>query len=655
MKPQIITRYKIITLCCLLFLSFPLSAQSNEDDEDVDVIAVTALRVEKRLKDTPVTVEVITQEEIVQSGASDVSDILEDYGILYGSNAMGDSISLQGMEGGQVLFLIDGRRISGRVAQNIQGATLPLGDVEQIEIIRGAQSALYGSDGMGGVINIITKEPDDNFSVDVSLTNSSLPTYNDGDSKFEPGFFDETSPFQSQNLTSVFNFGLGSTANKVTLEVTRTENYLDEDGAYSIIPEMLRGKAGFETSFPIGDKHEISIGGSYLELEDEAQSNAYGSFTQHDIIRGEVFVSSSHEISEQLSFRSQFYNNYYQRETSEYSALTDIWEEPVTDIENITGGEIYGTYQASDNLMFVSGVEALYTFLDREWLSLDGNNGRVDRNRESIIFQAEYYETDLYSVVLGLRGELDSESDFVFAPRIAGMYYITPEIRLIGGGGKGFRAPDFNELYLDRTVAAMPYVIQGNPDLLPEQSWGGNLGAEYSDSVISSSFSAYYNEIFDEIIYNYTGIIDSDSNKEIVKSENISRSLSTGIDMEGRINFLRNAFFSAGYSYLYSYDRTENEQLFNEPAHTARFKLGVDDKDRGLFYQIGCNYFSPIDPSSDVENYTTHRYSLDFNGSYRIDSTWMITLSLSNITGLINTSLGPFYGPKMILGVNFSI
>jgi outer membrane receptor protein involved in Fe transport len=129
-------------------------------------ITVTGTRTEKRLADSPVATEIITAEEIQNSSAATLSEALDDYGLMASSNPMGDAIQLQGMGESRVLFLVDGRRVTGRIAGRINGSTLPLGNVERIEIVRGPQSSLYGSDGIGGVVNIITKKPGGRFLFD---------------------------------------------------------------------------------------------------------------------------------------------------------------------------------------------------------------------------------------------------------------------------------------------------------------------------------------------------------------------------------------------------------------------------------------------------------------------------------------------------------
>jgi outer membrane receptor for ferrienterochelin and colicins len=204
------TVYTALLLCFLL----PLPAFSQEeapgaeieDDinwDDADVfyageITVTGTRTEKRLADSPVATEIITAEEIENSTAATLGQVLDDYGIMHGSNAMGDVIQLQGLGASRVLYLVDGKRVIGRVNGKINGDTLPLNNVERIEIVRGPQSALYGSDGIGGVVNIITKKPGETFSLGAGVSNKAMLDYDNPATDAKAAPFDDPEPFLEQ-------------------------------------------------------------------------------------------------------------------------------------------------------------------------------------------------------------------------------------------------------------------------------------------------------------------------------------------------------------------------------------------------------------------------------------------------------------------------
>jgi outer membrane receptor for ferrienterochelin and colicins len=628
-----------------------VSEEIIEPEEEILVledITVTGLRVQKRLKDVPVFTEIISSEEIKRSNAVTISDVLENHGLMHTNNAMGDYITIQGMGSNRVLFLVDGRRIPGRVAQRINGATLPIGDVRRIEIVRGAQSALYGSDGIGGVVNIITKPPSEEPGLNIRVTNTMLSAHDN------PGLLEDASPFREQTILASGTFPAGPFRNRVTIEGGRGEFYLNDTGSRSILPEYLRGKAGFESGVSIGDIHDLRFGGSLMSMRTDEQTSQQGSLTRQDIHRYEGYFSTDHIAGERTTVRSQVYNHYYGRNRESYSGILEEWTPGEQEYENLLAGEIYGTFDLTEQIMVVAGIEASLNTMKRDYLTLDDEEGTISRDGQALVLQSEWYGMERYSFVLGLRVERDSRYGFAAAPRLAAMYYLIPELRMIGGLGVGYRAPDFNDLYLlNNQVVAMPYAISGNPDLEPEYSFGGNWGLEYTSHSFLLQGNLFYNEMFREIIYQETGIIDGESGKEIIRTENLDRSLRTGTDIEARFQLPFSSFFSAGYSYLFAYNRTESSRMREEPAHTLRCRIGIDNKEQGWYLHLSGLYFSPLDPESEGSG-EENRYRLDLNGSKSIGKHLEAVVSVENLTGYIHPTLGPYYGPQLSLGIDAS-
>ena len=125
----------------------------------LDQVVVTATRTENRLKDSPVLTELITRHDIESTGAEDIGEILEEHvgTQLEKSEGHGFGVEMQGLDSKYILILVDGEEVIGRTAGNIDLRQVPIESVERIEVVKGASSVLYGSEAMGGVINIITK------------------------------------------------------------------------------------------------------------------------------------------------------------------------------------------------------------------------------------------------------------------------------------------------------------------------------------------------------------------------------------------------------------------------------------------------------------------------------------------------------------------
>ena len=170
----------LLTLSVLLGLSSPVYAQDIQNNN----VIVTATRTQEEVKAVPQTVEVITKEDIEQLGATDVYSALRLAANVDVTSAgmAGHNVMIRGMSTNHTLILIDGKRFAGEdtsATQNVYAlGRLSLSNIERIEIVRGSASAQYGSDALGGVINIITKKSKEpSVMVGISTGSESINNY----------------------------------------------------------------------------------------------------------------------------------------------------------------------------------------------------------------------------------------------------------------------------------------------------------------------------------------------------------------------------------------------------------------------------------------------------------------------------------------------
>ncbi|MDO4790852.1 MAG: TonB-dependent receptor plug domain-containing protein, partial [Porphyromonas sp.] len=162
--------------------------RSNANDyREIEEVVVTATRTPKKISNSPVMTQVITAKQIESRGLTDIKSLLsqEVPGLTFNEVGFGTSINMQGLNGKHILFLIDGERIAGETGNNIDYQRINLNNIERIEIVQGAGSAIYGTQAMGGVINIITKKPKDRFQL--SLDAKWSPPYQTNYPSIEKG------------------------------------------------------------------------------------------------------------------------------------------------------------------------------------------------------------------------------------------------------------------------------------------------------------------------------------------------------------------------------------------------------------------------------------------------------------------------------------
>jgi outer membrane receptor for ferrienterochelin and colicins len=607
-------------------------------------VTVTGTRSQKRLKDSPVLTEVINTKEIEESTAETVIDILDDYGLAYTGNGMGDYVQMQGLGKNRILYLIDGRRVSGRIAQRLKGETLPLANVERVEIIRGPQSALYGSDALGGVINIITKKAPDKTAFSAALSNRFLLSYDNPDTNQTPPPFQNFNPLREQNFTSVISFPINKFINSIDLEAARGSFYYNENESASILPEYYRGRLGFSSEVDAGNV-DLRFGASGMLMRRDDLTTAEGALNRLDYLRADTFIEADYWALNNLMLTFRLYDNYYQRNRDNYSAINNEWTLGERyENDNIAALEVQGVYEISTKLIVTGGVEGMFNSMQKYNLERDF----VSVDKEAVFFQAEYFTIDRYSVAAGLRVERNSQFGFAASPKLSGMYHLK-DLRLLAGAGVGYRAPDFSDLYLIRDDEGAAIVL-GNPNLKPEYSLGFNAGVEYSKANGFFQLNIYYNELFNEI--GRVFVEASGDSEAYYDTRNISRSMRAGADTEGRLLLPHGFFVSAGYSWLFAYDRSEEMEIFPQPNHTVKLKAGLDFAKNGIYTWLQGRYFSKfMDPTrSDSEA----RFILDFYFSAPLGEHFKFNAGVDNITGEMDR-IGPETAQIFSVGMKYEL
>ena len=177
----------------------------EEDAIGMETVVVTGTRTPKLLKDVPIVTRVITADDIQKVDATNIGELLQAElpGIEF-SYSMDQQVSLnmQGFGGNAVLFLVDGERLAGETLDNIDYSRLNLDNVERIEIVKGAASSLYGSNAIGGVVNIISKESSEPWTLNL---NGRYGSHND------------------QRYGGTFTFKAGGLKNSINVQHTSTD------------------------------------------------------------------------------------------------------------------------------------------------------------------------------------------------------------------------------------------------------------------------------------------------------------------------------------------------------------------------------------------------------------------------------------------------
>lgn len=509
----------------------------------LDAIVVTAARREQRLKDVTTTTELVSRREIERTGSSDIASVLsEQTGIQFtGGHPSGSGVALEGLSDQRVLVLVDGVPLYGRIAGGLDLSRIPASAVERVEVVKGPQSTLYGNEAMGGVVNIITR------GAVPEQSNAELSAVVGSDRRSDTDLFATT---RRGNFSATANLGHRF--------VERTPGIAGTLGAFT---DRLDGLATARwTPGP-----SLALDGSVLVLDDRQRwrsgtENEFADNTQTNLHAGATVSAGARRLTSTLSF-SQL----------DHLSRASQFSEPIAgtgdrQVQRLAQADLLFSQQTSA-LVFDAGAQ-----LRREYISsTDGRIAGGSRTLDSAepYAQAEW-SNDRWSIVPGARLSWNEQWGTFLSPRVAARVQVTPELTLRASVGRGFRAPDFKEMYLDFTNDAAFYAVHGNTGLRPEHSSNASLGAEWSRDALYGRAQIYVNQLHDFI---ETIPLPESGGFAQFTYGNIDRATTRGVELES--GFTLGALHAeAGYAYLHARDLSSGGPLLGQPPHSGRLLLG---------------------------------------------------------------------------------
>ncbi|WP_375757118.1 TonB-dependent receptor plug domain-containing protein [Corallococcus exercitus] len=421
---------------------------------------VTGSRTQERLRETPVATEVITRAELVASGARDASELLSTRpGLVVQQGFAGAGLSMQGLAPEYVLVLVDGERVTGKVDGNIDLSRLSLEDIEQVEIVKGPASVLYGSDAVAGVVNFITRRARRTLGADLRAAYGTLNRLDldaTGETRGDAWGLRMSAGLQRRSSYDLDASDIGTTGS--TLNGYDLSARGDWRGAGTL---SLEGTAAYSHRIQRG----VDLGGAGAVFDRASRDNSFSSR-----------LSPSWRLGDTTTLRADVsyahFDRRYLRDQRNASALDTV--EDTRDQQARVGAQVDARPGGGHAL--VAGTEYL-----GEWLRsdrLDGGSGR--RGRGSVYAQDSWTLAEAPGLVLVPGGRLDVDSQFGLAatPRVALKVDPLSWLTVRGSYGWGYRAPGFQDLLIDFENPSVGYTVRGNPDLRPERSRSFSVNVE---------------------------------------------------------------------------------------------------------------------------------------------------------------------------------
>jgi outer membrane receptor for ferrienterochelin and colicins len=528
----------------------------TESNIDLNEVVVTGTKSEKTLKNVPVITQVISARKMLELGITSVPDALQTMvpGLNVSHFGTLMSVTLQGLDAKYVLFLIDGERIAGEVNGDIDYSMLNLENIDHIEIIKGASSSLYGSNAIGGVINIITKKINE---------------------PFDAKFYSRYSKYNELYTGGSIGLKQGIIGSRTSFNYSRTDGY-------DITPETAHDwTQNPYSSYSVSQKFEITP---------SARLSFVPYFTYYQFERGNVSARPAHDLYTDLNagLKGQYYFgkqsldfSYYRDHYNSYDVLELLNNKRDTaSYDFIQTVRTQGNFHLSDKNTLTAGLEYNYERL----FSTRVAGGLKSAGEAVFYIQEDISFGEHWDLIAGMRASHHSNYGLNAAPKISVMFK-QGFLNFRASTGTGFRSPALKELYFNFDHFGEFYVI-GNPHLKPESSKYISGSVEFSKPWNNSSVTVYRNVLSNMITNRWL----PDTVQLIQQYENVSSASVYGIDFISKQKIINGLWISAGYSYVRSHDNETQLQLYGTTKHSGNIAADYNfrKKDYSFTAQIYC-------------------------------------------------------------------
>lgn len=549
-----------LTLCILSAISSSGYAAEKSDmiTYSLDEVVVTATKTELTQKENPRSVEVITKEDIQNTGAISVRDALRtatNIDIVSVNHGGGENISIRGGDTDGVLILVNGRRVAGENYFMSQGSNayaldrLNLSNVDHIEILRGPASAIYGSGAMSGVINIITKKSEKpEFSVGVATGTNEMSNYY----HYDTGKNGKVSVNFDVNFSKLRN--IDSKAGKNLLHGPKQAYNLNLD-------------------YEMDENNNLNLMLDYAKDNQETRMRDFSvSSSAPDDLKYPITSFTSERKTIALTYDGKNSNSdyslsasYSQLNRDPYAADTPGTNEKKYKSWNI---EARDTIRTSDNNKLIFGGE----YRGDKASIYSGDNTVKNTDQYSLYLYDEYRVDNKLLLTPAIRYDYHKSFGSHTSPNLGATYFISDKSRFKANYGTSYRAPSVDELYGAFTHGGIwgGMAIVGNPDLKPEKSKGWEISYEQEFGDTTSAKLTYFdNKKEDAISYK----IEMASPSQMGKFYNIDSTSSKGVEFEIKHDFGKGFTLVGNYNWLDSVDDTTGERLNYNARNTYMAKL----------------------------------------------------------------------------------
>lgn len=601
-----------------------LTQTSNTQVLSLEDVVVTAAGYEQTVEQAPASITVITGDELRKKSFHDLTDALRDVeGVTVNGSANETDISIRGMPADYTLILVDGKRQSARESRvngnrgYEQSFVPPAEAIERIEVVRGPMSSLYGSDAIGGVINIITRKVTPEWGGSVTYDYSARQHSDQGNAR------------QTQ-------FFLNGPLVGDTLGLQVWGRYLDRQA---------------------DDDVELTNGYTKADHKDITARLAFTPTVDHDILleggatrlKNGDGLSANWATREQENNRDHWSLSHQGRWGWATSDVSLAWEKSSREgLASESQSDVLGRKPTVENTVLdaklVIPTEHNITTTGLQWNDTsvtDWNQALGDRKnyeysvvQKALFAENEWSVTDTFALTTGLRMDHHEQYGVHFSPRIYGVWNATDEWTFKGGVARGFKAPELRAVIEGYAVLRRnTFAMLGNPDLKPETSTNYELSALWSNrDNLSAGATVFYNDFKDKLstvttTERYNGFI-------VMERVNVDKAVIQGLELNGRWDVTDTVAIKGNFTYTDSEQKSganAGAPLALTPERKANVRADWQLSDNiGLYASV--NYYGKEYGTTLTEDAAPAYTTGDIGGSYEFSKNLSFNAALQNVT-----------------------
>lgn len=583
-------------------------AETDAEVVQIDDIIVTA-KSNSTINDIAATVDVITSHDIQQSGASNLQDVLEDVAgfsfTINGSSTYGrKNIGLRGMDSAHILLLVNGQRTNATDGfighSNYQSSYFDINNIERIEVIKGAGSVLYGSEAIGGVINVITKAGAKESYTQATISKASATQRSGGDSST----ISVGAGGKLDNFYGSFNF--------------------NHDGQ-----DIVENKDGINTDFEEINNRNLSADLSYNFSTDTSIN--FGITDGHETrdLALPYYDIDRRKVSAGVDTRFADWDltlNAYQTQTDAGYLSSGVRSYTHEIEDRVLNAEAQSAI--TNNQFLTIGLERHTTDYTQDYASAASSDYKAKGTTQNSVYLQD--KISFNNNILTLGGRYDDNSQFGSGTSLSLGYVhsLSESLSLKASLGSAYKAPNIKEADSNYVLFHGTRVFQGNSNLDAETSNTAELALTGRNDISDWSVAVYHTKVKDMIVTYNTGTNYASTTNTLYTYNNINEAKVTGLELAYNLDLTDTLSLDTSFSRMNTDDGEGNDLPFR-PEILAKVKL-TKEFAYGFNLSLSGNHTGKSYNGLDnVDSYTLYDATLN----KEVNKNVSLQLALNNLTG----------------------